>query len=81
MPKRKPTDDEIREAAYHMWIEDGAPHGDDQAYWFKAEQALTGAAPKRAPAKKAAAKTPAKKTAAVKAAPKRKAPAKKPAKA
>lgn len=77
MPKRKPTDEEIREAAYHMWIEDGAPHGDDQAYWYKAEEALTGAAPKKAPARKA----PAKKTTAAKEAPKRKAPAKKPAKA
>ena len=82
MPKRKPTDDEIRDTAYHMWIEDGAPHGDDQAYWFKAEQALIGAAPKKASAKKATAKkatakTPAAKKTAARKAPAKKAPAKK----
>lgn len=61
MPKRKPTDEEIREAAYHMWIDDGAPEGEDQAYWFRAEAALTGAKPKAAPkARTAATKTPAK---------------------
>ena len=56
MPKKKATENEIREAAYHMWKDDGEPHGDDQAYWYKAEQALTDTKPKRAPAKKAAAK-------------------------
>jgi hypothetical protein len=70
MPKRKVTDDEIREAAYHMWLNDGAPEGGDQAYWFRAEAALTGTKPKAAPKVKAAPK--------MAAAPKA-APAKKPA--
>ncbi|SMH53019.1 DUF2934 domain-containing protein [Maritimibacter sp. HL-12] len=62
MPKRKPTDDEIREAAYHMWLDDGAPEGGDQAYWFRAEAALSAAKPKAAPrAKAAATKAPARK--------------------
>ncbi len=78
MPKAKITEDQIREAAYHMWVADGSPHGDDQSYWFKAEQQLTGSKPKRAPAKRAAAKKPAAKakTAAKKPAAK-KAPARK----
>lgn len=70
MPKRKVTDEEIREAAYHMWLADGAPEGGDQAYWFRAEAALTGAKPKAAPKAKAAPK---------KAAAAKPAPAKKPA--
>lgn len=53
MPKRKVTDDDIRQAAYHKWVEDGAPHGKDWDYWLAAEAEL---AP---PAKKAAAKKPA----------------------
>ncbi len=75
MPKRKVTDEEIREAAYHMWLEDGAPEGEDQAYWFRAEAALTGAKPKAAP--KAKAKAAPKKPAAAKKAPAKKAPARK----
>ena len=43
MPKPKVTEEQIREAAYNMWIEDGAPDGDDQGYWYKAEEALAGA--------------------------------------
>jgi len=59
MPKAKATEEQIREAAYHMWLEDGAPHGDDQSYWYKAEEKLKAEKPKRAPAKKPAAKKPA----------------------
>ena len=40
MPAKKITDEQIREAAYLMWKEDGEPHGSDQDFWFKAEQAL-----------------------------------------
>jgi Protein of unknown function (DUF2934) len=77
MPKPKLTEDQIREAAYHKWIEDGAPAGKDQEYWFKAEQDLARATPKKAPAKKAAAKKPAASKAAAKPAAAKKAPAKK----
>lgn len=73
MPKPKMTEDQIREAAYHMWIEDGAPHGKDQDYWYKAVKELGAPAPRKAPAKKAAAKVPAAKAAA------KATPAKKPA--
>lgn len=59
MPKSKKTDAEIAEAAYHLWREEGAPHGKDQEYWYRAEQDLT--APK--PRKPAAAKKPAAKAA------------------
>jgi len=77
MPKPKVTEEQIREAAYNMWIEDGAPDGDDQGYWYKAEEALAGAKPKRAPAKKAAAKKPAARAAAAKKPAAKKAPARK----
>jgi len=77
MPKPKPklTEEQIREAAYLKWLEDGAPHGQDQDYWFKAEKELGGAPAKKAPARKAAAKTPAAKKTAAKKAPAKKAPA------
>jgi hypothetical protein len=68
MPKPKVTEDQIRETAYHMWIEDGAPHGKDQDYWYKAVEKLGAPASMKAPAKKTAAKsTAAKKPAAKKA--------------
>lgn len=77
MAKPKVTEEQIREAAYLKWLEDGAPHGKDQDYWFKAEADL-GAPQKKAPARKAAAKKP-KPKAAGKATGARNAPAKKPA--
>lgn len=54
--------DEIQRRAYALWDADGRPHGQDQAYWFKAAAELASAAAKtiaqprkRAPrAKKAA---------------------------
>jgi len=79
MPKRKVTDEEIREAAYHMWLNDGAPEGGDQAYWFRAEAELTGTKPKAAPKAKAAPRKPAAKAAPAKKTAPRTAAAKKPA--
>jgi Protein of unknown function (DUF2934) len=79
MAKPKLTEDQIREAAYHKWLEDGAPHGKDQDYWYKAEEDLGVAPAKKAPAKKAAAKKPATKAAAAKATAEKKPAAKKPA--
>lgn len=70
MPAKKITDAEIREKAYLMWKEDGARHGSDQDYWFRAEQALkseaAGATPGKPAAKKAAARKPAAKKPAAK---------------
>jgi|HubBroStandDraft_5_1064220.scaffolds.fasta_scaffold2680594_1 hypothetical protein len=31
---------EIRERAYHLWLADGRPHGDADAYWLKAEKEI-----------------------------------------
>ena len=64
----------IRETAYLLWLDEGQPHGCDEAHWLKAIDMLTPTKPvkKKAPAKakttKAkAAKAPAKaKTAAAK---------------
>ncbi len=30
----------IRERAYHLWQEDGCPHGRDTEYWIRAEELL-----------------------------------------
>jgi hypothetical protein len=32
----------IRERAYHIWIEEGQPHGRDLAHWRRAHQELRG---------------------------------------
>lgn len=78
MAKPKVTEDEIREAAYLKWVEDGAPEGQDQAYWYKAEEELGAKPAKKAPARKPAAKkTAAAKTTAAKKPAAKKAPAKK----
>jgi hypothetical protein len=55
--KRKPTEDEIRQQAYHFWEADGRPEGRDLDYWLKAMQAAD--APR---AKRAAAATPRKRS-------------------
>lgn len=70
---KKPTEDKIREAAYHLWEKEGHPEGQDDDLWYRAEKDLK----KPAPRKKAAAKTPATKAAAK--APATKSAAKKPA--
>ena len=79
MPKSKKSDAEIAEAAYHLWREEGEPHGNDQEFWYRAEAELTTPKTRKKPAaKKPAAKAAgtAKKPAAKKpAAAKAKAPA------
>ena len=78
MANPKVTEEQIREAAYLKWLEDGAPHGDDQSYWYKAEQEL-GAPVKKAPARKTAAKKTASKATTTKKPAAKKPAAKKPA--
>ncbi|MDV7142720.1 DUF2934 domain-containing protein [Tropicimonas sp. TH_r6] len=55
------TDDQIREAAYLFWLEEGQPHGRDEAHWLKAIDALSAPQPKKkarkAPAKPRASKS------------------------
>lgn len=46
--------EQVRELAYRLWQEDGAPEGRAMDYWLQAEAALT-AIPTKAPAKPAAA--------------------------
>lgn len=77
MAKPKFTEEQIREAAYHKWLEDGAPEGKDQDYWYKAEQDLGVTPAKKPAAKKAPAKKPAAKAAPAKKPAAKKAPAKK----
>lgn len=65
MSSPTPTDAQIAEAAYFLWIEDGCPDGKDTQHWAAASAALSIAEeepkPKRKPAKKAApTKAPAK---------------------
>jgi len=79
MPKSPVTQDQIREAAYQLWLDAGEPSGMEQDFWFRAEAALTAAkptaakakaAPRKAaakPATKAKAKAPAKRKPAAKA--------------
>jgi hypothetical protein len=31
------TEDEIRQIAYQLWLDEGCPHGRDRDHWFKAE--------------------------------------------
>jgi len=35
---------EVRELAYHLWVEAGKPAGRDLDFWLAAEQRLTGSA-------------------------------------
>ena len=30
----------IRERAYHLWIADGCPHGNSDAYWLNAQREI-----------------------------------------
>jgi hypothetical protein len=30
----------VRKAAYHLWEDDGRPHGREKEYWFKALEQL-----------------------------------------
>lgn len=36
----EPTDDEIRERAYQLWLAEGKPEGHDFDHWLAARQAL-----------------------------------------
>lgn len=48
--------EQVRELAYRLWQEDGAPEGRAMDYWLQAEAALTAVPAKPAAAPKAAAK-------------------------
>ena len=78
MSRRPLDDDHIREAAYHLWEEEGRPHGKDQEHWHKAADALSPPKPKAKTARKAPAKPRSAKPKAA-AAPKAKAAEKAPA--
>lgn len=60
MPTATINESQIREAAYHMWLNAGQPQGQEQDFWLQAEASLA--------ARKGAKKPAAKKTAANKAA-------------
>lgn len=34
------TDDQVREAAYLLWLEEGQPEGRDEEFWFRAQERL-----------------------------------------
>ena len=72
MAKAIMTDEQIRETAYLIWLDEGQPEGRDTQHWLQAAELLTKAKPKAKPARKAAAKPR-----ATKAAPKAKAAPKK----
>jgi hypothetical protein len=36
----RPTHDQIAEAAYHIWLREGQPHGRDREHWTQAETQL-----------------------------------------
>ncbi|MEJ1990527.1 MAG: DUF2934 domain-containing protein [Maritimibacter sp.] len=71
-------EEQIREAAYHMWKNEGEPEGKHEEHWHRAHDALTTPKPKRkaAPKKAASAKSTAAKTTAKKAAPRKRSTAK-----
>ncbi len=35
-----PTQEEIRQRAYELWLAAGSPEGNQDAFWFQAEKAL-----------------------------------------
>jgi hypothetical protein len=35
-----PHENDIRDRAYALWLSDGAPEGQDQEYWYRAEREL-----------------------------------------
>ncbi|MBI2515550.1 MAG: DUF2934 domain-containing protein [Opitutae bacterium] len=39
-PALEPTEDEIRERAYQLWLSEGKPEGRDFDHWLAARQAL-----------------------------------------
>jgi hypothetical protein len=61
MTKTNPTDAQIRDRAYLIWLDEGQPQGRDTQHWQMALAALTAQPTKAKPAHKAAAKPRAKK--------------------
>lgn len=61
--KPAPTQEQIREAAYHLWLKANRPHGREEEFWFQAEAELSKPAPRAKAGAKPAAK-PVTKTAA-----------------
>ncbi|WP_244465644.1 DUF2934 domain-containing protein [Devosia chinhatensis] len=54
----KEMNEEIERRAYALWEQDGRPHGQDQAYWFKAaDEVAAAAAATIKPVRKRAART------------------------
>ena len=45
-PTNQPHPNAIAARAYQIWEADGSPHGDDQKYWYTAEQQLSKGGPK-----------------------------------
>lgn len=39
----EPTYEQIRECAYHCWLDRGSPHGDPESDWHQAERKLRSA--------------------------------------
>lgn len=42
----QPTEEEIRDYAYHLYVQEGCQDGHDLAHWFEAEACLQQAIPK-----------------------------------
>ena len=40
MEKPEITEEQVREAAYHIWISEGRPDGQAEAHWFRALEQL-----------------------------------------
>lgn len=59
---------QVRDSAYHIWLNEGQPEGCDQEHWLRAIDALT--PPKAKTKRKAAASTTKRKVAAAAPAPK-----------
>lgn len=74
MSKAPITEDQIAEAAFYIWLEEGQPEGRDLDHWVKAKKTLEGT---QSEVKKRPAKPRAKAAAATKPATTTKAPAKK----
>src|ERR1700755_3428216 len=49
---KAPSEEAIRVHAYHLWEQDGRPHGRDVEFWQKAIALIGAAKPTKAPAAK-----------------------------
>lgn len=63
---KKPTEQELREAAYYLWEQEGRPDGKDFDHWIRANAELGRAAAVSKATKSAADKSPAAKKPAAK---------------